>query len=231
LILKGEDCRDAICLEGKVASIVAGCEFMNGEVIVRDERGQDMIRLMGEQGSILLGGNQRDGELRIYTADGDLNDPGLPPALRFHANTGHLELNGNLVDGPKIILRKQGVDAIIVDGERAEIEITNADFAEDFDIAPTAEIGTVEAGMVMVFGPEGQLQPCKKHNDRKVAGIISGAGDFKPGIVMDKRKSGHHRLPVALAGKAFCFVETYENAIEPGDLLTTSSVRGHARKG
>ena len=230
MVLKGEDCRDAICLDGHVASIVAGCEFMNGEVIVRDERGNDMIRLDGESGSILLGGNNVDGILNIYTADGDLSAPPENAALHFNANTGDLELNGNLLDGGRIVLRKNGDDAIIVDAERAEIEITNADFAEDFDIASMEEVGLVEPGMVMVFDPEGKLRPCKKDCDPKVAGIVSGAGDFKPGIVMDKRREDKNRLPVALAGKAFCYAETLEAAIEPGDLLTTSHIKGHAKK-
>lgn len=230
MIVRGKECRDAICLDGEVASIVAGCEFMNGEILVRDARNHDMIRLDGESGSIFLGGNTIDGDLRIYTADGDLNAPVQNAAFHFSAFTGDLELNGNLLDGGKIILRKQGDDAIIVDAERAEIEITNADFAEDFDIAPATEVGTVQPGTVMVFAPDGQLRPCIRPNDSKVAGIISGAGDFKPGIIMDKRRDGSHRLPVALAGKAFCFVETLDHAITPGDLLTTSHVKGHARK-
>ena len=59
---------------------------------------------------------------------------------------------------------------------------------------------------------------------------MSGAGKYKPGIVMDKRRDGSVRLPVALAGKVYCWVEAQEEGIREGDLLTTSEVMGYARK-
>jgi hypothetical protein len=63
-----------------------------------------------------------------------------------------------------------------------------------------------------------------------VAGVISGAGDYKPGIVLDKRQSQSTRKPVALLGKVFCKVDAGYAAIEVGDLLTTSPTPGYAMK-
>ncbi len=39
---------------------------------------------------------------------------------------------------------------------------------------------------------------------------------------------GQH--PVALSGRVYCWVDASLGAIEPGDLLTTSSTPGHAMK-
>lgn len=42
-----------------------------------------------------------------------------------------------------------------------------------------------------------------KPYDKRVAGVISGAGNYKPGIVMDKQKTSGNRQPVALPPKVF----------------------------
>ena len=82
----------------------------------------------------------------------------------------------------------------------------------------------------MVLCDEGTLQPSDDAYDKRVAGVISGAGDYKPGIVLDKRQSPGNRQPVALMGKVFCKVDAQFGAIEVGDLLTTSPTPGHAMK-
>jgi hypothetical protein len=108
-----------------------------------------------------------------------------------------------------------------------DIRLTNADCAEDFDIASPA---TVEAGTVMVLDCNGRLQASEGAYDKRVAGVISGAGDYKPGIVLDKQQGRRDRSPVALLGKVFCKVDARDAAIEVGDLLTTSGTLGHAMK-
>ena len=107
-----------------------------------------------------------------------------------------------------------------------DIRLANADCAEDFDIADAH----IEPGTVMVLGDEGKLYQSHKPYDKRVAGVISGAGDYKPGIVLDKRQSQQPRQPVALLGKVYCKVDAQYAAIEVGDLLTTSATPGHAMK-
>jgi len=102
-----------------------------------------------------------------------------------------------------------------------------ADCAEDFDIA---DAETVEPGMVMVIDKGGALRPCQEAYDRKVTGVVSGAGDHKPGIVLDKQTSTSKRLPIGLVGKVYCRVDAEHGPINVGDLLTTSSTAGHAMK-
>jgi len=64
----------------------------------------------------------------------------------------------------------------------------------------------------------------------RVAGVISGAGDYRPGLILDRQQSHDNRVPVALVGKVYCKVDTQYAPIEVGDLLTTSSTPGHAMK-
>lgn len=108
-----------------------------------------------------------------------------------------------------------------------DIRLKNADFAEDFDITPAVE---VDPGTVMVLSQEGWLEACCCAYDKKVAGVISGAGSFKPGIIMDKQISKNKRMPVALLGKVYCKVDADIAPIEIGDLLTTSDTLGYAMK-
>lgn len=102
-----------------------------------------------------------------------------------------------------------------------------ADLAEAFEI--TAHDGAlVEPGMVMVIEAEGTLTPCRAAYDRRAVGVVSGAGDYRPGIVLDG--SAANRPAIALVGKVFCKVDARESPIAVGDLLTTSATPGHAMR-
>jgi hypothetical protein len=77
----------------------------------------------------------------------------------------------------------------------------------------------------------GELAVSTRAYDRTVAGVVSGAGGVKPGMLMGQRGSkadGKH--PVALTGRVYCFVDADAGAIEPGDLITTSATPGHGMK-
>jgi hypothetical protein len=121
----------------------------------------------------------------------------------FHQRTGHIRLG------------------------TGDIHLGNGDCAEDFDVSGADK---VEAGTVMVLGEDGTLSESQRAYDNRVAGVISGAGDYSPGIVLDKRESPGNRQPVALMGKVYCKVDARFGAIEVGDLLTTSPTPGHAMK-
>jgi hypothetical protein len=108
-----------------------------------------------------------------------------------------------------------------------DVRLANADCAEDFDVSGALK---VEPGTVMVLGHEGVLSESQHAYDKRVAGVISGAGDYKPGIVLDKQQTSSNRQPIALMGKVFCKVDAQYGAIDIGDLLTTSPTPGHAMK-
>jgi hypothetical protein len=107
------------------------------------------------------------------------------------------------------------------------ITFANADCAEDFDIAPGS---SAEPGTVMVLDDESHVRESFHPYDKRVAGVISGAGNFKPGLVLDKQQSRSNRKPIALLGKVYCKVDAQFGPIEVGDLLTTSPTAGHAMR-
>ena len=110
-----------------------------------------------------------------------------------------------------------------------DVVLDGADCAEEFDVDPSSR---VEPGTVMVIGPERLLQPCEQAYDTRVAGIVSGAGDRRPGIILGRRQgaAGRGRLPLALTGTAQCHVDATASPIEVGDLLTTSTHPGRAMR-
>lgn len=114
--------------------------------------------------------------------------------------------------------------SIVVSGD---LILANADCAEDFDIV---DVDSIEPGTVMVIDNEGALRASEQAYDKRVAGVISGAGDLRPGIMLDRHAERTNRLPIALTGKVYCKVDAEYNPIDVGDLLTTSPTIGHAMK-
>jgi hypothetical protein len=105
-------------------------------------------------------------------------------------------------------------------------DVLFADFAEDFAVLGTHE----EPGTVMVIDHDNVLRPCHLPYDKRVAGVISGAGNFRPGIILGKQSSNSNVVPIALVGKVFCKVDAGHAPIQIGDLLTTSPTPGNAMK-
>jgi hypothetical protein len=120
----------------------------------------------------------------------------------------------NQVDG-SIVINDGG--SLFLNGG-GDIILGNADCAEDFDIANAnlVEVGTVRSSQFAY--------------DKRVAGVVSGAGNYKPGIVLDKQGSQPNRKPIALLGKVYCKVDASYAPVEIGDLLTTSPTPGHGMK-
>lgn len=117
--------------------------------------------------------------------------------------------------------------------------IGGSDLSEKFEVNAAKVAGNhhsmtlIQAGMVVSIDTEnpGELVLSNHLYDRKVVGIISGAGGVKPGMIMGQSGSiadGKH--PVALTGRVYCWADATDEPIEPGDLLTTSSTPGHAMK-
>ena len=133
-------------------------------------------------------------------------------------------------------------DAIILNAQDASgkgrvitdvLEIKGgADLSEQFDINAPFGVSPA-AGMVVSIDPErpGKLMVSRQAYDRKVAGIISGAGGVSSGMLMGQDGSiASGRYPVALSGRVYCLVDAASAAVQPGDLLTTSNTPGHAMK-
>lgn len=107
-----------------------------------------------------------------------------------------------------------------------DVLLTGADCAEQFEVIAGE---AVEPGTVMVMTDQGQVTACSASYDRKVVGVVSGAGAYRPAIVMDRR-DGSSRASIALIGKVFCKVDADGAPVKIGDLLTTSATPGHAMR-
>lgn len=111
-----------------------------------------------------------------------------------------------------------------------------ADLSENFEVSGLAGTPAVDgdlAGMVVSIDPDqpGALAVSDRAYDHRVAGIVSGAGDVRPGMLMGQPGTlADGARPVALTGRVWCLVDADRGAIEPGDLLTTSETPGHAMR-
>jgi hypothetical protein len=107
-------------------------------------------------------------------------------------------------------------------------DVVFGDCAEWFDVSTDV---IAEPGTVMVITDDGKLEPSSWAYDKRAAGVVSGAGDFRPGIILGVTpESQRRRAPVALAGKVYCKVDASQAPIAVGDMLTTSLTAGHAMK-
>jgi hypothetical protein len=122
---------------------------------------------------------------------------------------GHVYITGNVTVAMDIILPNAG------------------DLAEDFNVCAGQ---SAEPGTVMSFEPDGSLSPAVEPYDRRVAGIVAGAGSLRPGVILDRHPTPHSRAPIALTGKVFCKVDADLAPIKAGDLLTSSPTAGHAMR-
>lgn len=215
-----------IHIDAGSGNITAGGNNTDGDLILRNNAGTNVIHLDGGAGNIFAGGGGADGDLVLRDGAG-------ADRIRMSADSGNLYLGGNGADGDILIFPAGGDNAtqsqatIHINGDTGDIILQNADFAEDFDIL-AREGEKAEAGSVMVFSDSGALVECEAEYDRRAAGVISGAGKYKPGIVMDKQRGVGNRQPIALVGKVYCKVDAAYGSIQIGDLLTTSPTRGHA---
>jgi hypothetical protein len=76
----------------------------------------------------------------------------------------------------------------------------------------------------------GRLKLADRAYDTRVAGVVSGANNIHPGISMHQGTADPSGQNVALSGRVYVLADADNGAIEPGDLLTTSAIRGHAMK-
>lgn len=178
-------------------------------------------------------------DLALGGAIGRINtDPGNENSQLYLSSNADVIIkldNDGGEDGVFRLKNSGGTDVVKIDeaGKTTTkvLEITGgSDLSEQFDVDASQHI---QPGIVVSIDPQnpGKLVISNEAYDHKVAGIISGAGGVKPGMLMSQSGTladGKH--PVALTGRVYCLADASHEPIRTGDLLTTSDTPGHAMK-
>ena len=218
-VMRGANGQQSVRIDGEKGEIELRFFTTSENVVMRlsggvfpkfemmNNKGEETVSLNAAFASLTLGKEGQDGTIIIKDQSGN-------PRIYLLGNQGGILLKDNADKGRLTLL-----------GSSGDIIIDNADCAEDFDITGAAEPGTV-----MIIADGSRLRESTEPYDKRVAGVISGADDTRPGIVLGRSEVVRGRSPVALIGKVYCKTDAAYGSIEVGDLLTTSPVPGHAMK-
>jgi hypothetical protein len=226
-----------------------GGEGKQGTLVLYDDKDKNVVVLNAASAGIALGGGGKQGNLRLQDDSGDIVtlsaggdnlavDEGGKRVFAF--NRGAFEnkraglfLGIHATEGPPFkpgvmeLRGDNGLVSIFLDGSAGDIVLANGDCAEEFAVS---EARHIDPGTVMVLSEHDEVRESSKAYDRRVVGVVSGAGDLRPAIVLDRTASQANRVPVALLGKVYCKIDARDSSIDVGDLLTTSDTPGHAMK-
>jgi hypothetical protein len=238
--------------------VAGGDAVIDGNVELRNWLGDPRITLTGDTGSTnphgsidvhgpsggslfgSLRGYDWGGVLLTYNNSGDLaatmgtgsDGSGLAYLNRRDGSLGVVVKGEDASGNAMIELHNAAGSRIKLDAGTGRIttpvlEVTGADVAEKFPVSEE-----VEPGMVLAIDPEhpGKLCLARGAYDRRVAGIVSGANDLPVGAILGNLPGCEDAPPIALSGRVWTHCDASNGAIEPGDLLTTSAMPGHASK-
>ena len=239
-------------IDSNRANISVGGQGADGEIVLRDgsrrnrvfldadsqrleirDNSGDIISMIGGDANVRVGTNGRSGNAYFYPANAtDIFDNGQA-TIRLDGNGGNIWVGGNGMDGDIVLFASNGDNSTLdqatihMNGDSGDIVLQNADCAEDFEVEI---LEAAEPGTVMIIGDGSRLKPSNQAYDRRVAGIVAGAGQYRPGIILGRNSRNKNALPIALMGRVSCKVDASNSAIQVGDLLTTSSTPGYAMK-
>ena len=211
---------ETIHLIGAGARVDLGASGVSGDLYLKNDQAVETVHLGGTDARLELGANGQDGHIIIN------NSVGVQTVF-IGGDGAEIQLGAAGDDGDLYVKNDQGVTTIHLSGQTGDIILENADAAEEFDVA---ESESIEPGTVVVIGDDATLHQSTHSYDTRVAGVVTGAGDTRPGIILGRRRSSRTRMPIALAGKVTCKVDATREPIAVGDLLTTSPTPGHAMK-
>ena len=219
VMLDDGDGNTTIHLNAQYGNARLGGHGQDGDLYLDNADGDRTVHINAEHGNLTLGGHGSDGDVMLETEDGDRT-------VHLNAQYGNLTLGGHGQDGDIFLDDGNGTRRIHLDAQSGDIKLSGADCAEAFDVSQDV---AVDPGTVLVMA-DSFLEPSTRAYDSRVAGVVSGAGEYRPGIRLDSAEDGDEtgRAPVALVGKVVCKVDASEAPIEVGDMLTTADLPGHA---
>ena len=187
------------------ALMVAGDSLMAGSV----QLGSNLVLGITTSSNLLIDNNEIQARYN-----------GSASTLYLNNGGGSLSIGGATSIKGNVTVRSASTNAVLIElGE-------GLDYAEGFNVS---DKDVIAPGMVLIIDPDhpGKLTLSTQAYDRRVAGIAAGANGLGSAVRLG---AGQFDLDVALAGRVYCQVDATEHGVEPGDLLTTSSVPGHAMK-
>jgi hypothetical protein len=233
-VLSATTQRATLALNGDRGDIAVGGNGQTGTVEIAQTGGQVQMSLE----AVLNGGRLRitDSDRRIAVelaaalnvALLALGGAGFDGALTLKNDSGRTAIQLSGRDGDIILNDDEGKPSVTLSGPEGDVRFLGADAAEEFECVE--ECGAVAAGTVMVIDHTGKLRESVDAYDRRVAGVVSGGGDLKPGIILGHTRRAGCRRSIAVVGQVRCKADASMAPIEVGDLLTSSSTPGHAMK-
>ena len=242
----------AIHMNANNANVSIGGQGADGEIVLRDGSRQnrvlldadsqrleirdasgDIISMIGGDANVRVGTNGKSGNAFFYPASATNIFDNNQATIKLDGNGGNIWVGGNGVDGDIVLFASSGDNTTLdqatihINGDSGDIILQNADCAEDFEVE---NVEVAEPGTVMIIGDYSRLRISETAYDRRVAGIVAGAGQYRPGIILGRNRASKNALPIALMGRVECKVDASDSPIEIGDLLTTSQMPGHAMK-
>lgn len=233
LEMRNEDGTVTIVLNGETGNVGLGAPSggEGGALFVKDGNGTNIFTLNGDTGEARFGGTGNAGLLAIRGNNGQ-------ETVVLNGAAGNVGLGRFGTPGDLFLTNDQGRNTIHLSGGTGNINLlgdvrfTNnvADFAEEFDLADLD--AAYDPGTVLSIVAAGKLTPACTAYDTRVAGVVSGAGGLRPGVILgeDCVAVPGTRCHLALLGRVYVKADADLGAIAVGDLLTTSKVPGHAMR-
>jgi hypothetical protein len=227
--LRVRNADDEVTMEinGESGNTAIGGSRRPGRIFVKAGPGSsadNAFELNGATGSMAVGAEQRAGQISVCDELGK-------ETILLRGTTGNLAVGRFGKEGNVFVKNALGQNVIQLSGETGnvnvdgDVRLSGGDLAERFTVAAP---GTVSPGDVVALTDEGTVAVAVQAYDRRVVGVVSGAGDLKPGLLLAAVEPGSALL--ALSGRVYCKVDAGPAPIEVGDLLTTGPVPGHAIK-
>ena len=239
---KGAESEGVLELNDSAGRLVfkAGSLEGAGDLRLLDSKGIDRVRLAsgsaeagmalysgpsGTKAAYIGGSTDGDGVLTLHHSRGqELVKLGMHPSSKggwaVFSNTA-----GEVV--ARIGTSEDGKGILEVDGTSV-FPGNSKDIGEVFEL--TSKQTGIPGTVMSATDAEATLSPSAEPYDRKVVGVVSGAGDLHPGMVLGSREDGSRDHPIALLGQVYVRVNLEGGPIRPGDLLVSSSQPGVAMK-
>lgn len=228
----------------------------NGDCYLRDDHGSGSYRLyLDNGGDVGIGTNQPTSRLTVIGAIQSVNENGHA-LLRMTSKTEgvlggdykwEVSPNGNcylyddeaneyrvfVQDGSGWVGLGTSNPLALLD-VRGEVALDTLQIRGGADIVEGFEWSAdpFESGTVVVADSErpGAVSASSRAYDRRVVGVISGAGGVRSGLRLGQEGVLEGEAQVALVGRVHVLCSAENGAIEVGDLLTTASHAGHAMR-